>query len=149
MIVASLPDCRIYESLHPHFRKAFDALLQTDFSRLEDGKYPIDGQRIYMTVGRYPLRRTDEAPIEVHDRFIDIQYVIEGCEGYGWKSREACREPQGAMDRERDILFFRDTPSTVFTLEPGRFAVFFPQDGHAPLIGEGEVRKCIIKVAVG
>ena len=44
--------------------------------------------------------------------------------------------------------FFNDAPSTYFTILPGEFAIFFPGDGHAPLIGEGETKKIIIKVAV-
>ena len=34
------------------------------------------------------------------------------------------------------------------TLVPGEFIIFSPEDGHAPLIGEGEIKKIIIKVVV-
>jgi len=30
----------------------------------------------------------------------------------------------------------------------GSFAVFFPEDAHAPMVSDGEVHKVILKVAV-
>jgi len=32
---------------------------------------------------------------------------------------------------------------------PDHFCIFFPEDAHAPLVGKGQVRKVIFKVAVG
>lgn len=46
----------------------------------------------------------------------------------------------------KDIRFFDDEPETFYTLRPGQFTIFFPEDGHAPMIGEGNVRKIIVKV---
>ena len=37
-------------------------------------------------------------------------------------------------------------PQTYYTLLPGQFTVLFPDDGHAPMVGEGHVRKIIVKV---
>ena len=34
----------------------------------------------------------------------------------------------------------------VFTLSPGEFVIFFPEDAHAPCIGEGVIRKMVAKV---
>ena len=47
---------------------------------------------------------------------------------------------------EKDIQFFDDVPQTYYTLCPGQFTVLFPEDGHAPMVGEGIVRKIIFKV---
>jgi beta-galactosidase beta subunit len=33
-------------------------------------------------------------------------------------------------------------------VQPGEFVIFSPEDGHAPLIGEGATKKIILKVAV-
>ena len=72
--------------------------------------------------------------------------VLSGEEGYGWRSIASCTAPRGTYCAERDILFYDDRPDTFLTLRPGGMAVFFPSDAHAPLIGSGEVRKCIVKV---
>ena len=60
-----------------------------------------------------------------------------------------CQKPQGEYDAEKDIEFFEDVPDSYVTVLPGEFAVFFPEDAHAPLIGTGEVHKVVIKVPVG
>jgi beta-galactosidase beta subunit len=33
-------------------------------------------------------------------------------------------------------------------LQPGSFAIFFPEDAHAPLSSTGRVHKIVVKVAV-
>ncbi len=38
------------------------------------------------------------------------------------------------------------TPDMYFKLTAGQFAIFFPEDVHAPMIGEGTIKKLIIKV---
>ncbi len=45
-------------------------------------------------------------------------------------------------------MFFADRPETWFAVKPGSFAIFYPQDAHAPLAGTGETRKAVMKVAV-
>ncbi len=92
------------------------------------------------------MRDPDDAPLEVHDKYIDIQIVLSGRETFGWAARPALVSARGEFDTQKDIQFFDDSPSLRFTLGAGEFAVFFPSDAHAPLIGRGRVRKCIIKV---
>jgi YhcH/YjgK/YiaL family protein len=51
---------------------------------------------------------------------------------------------------EGDIRFYRGPTDTV-TLCPGKFAVLFPGDAHAPNIAVGapeKVRKVVVKVKV-
>ncbi|HEX6333121.1 MAG TPA: YhcH/YjgK/YiaL family protein, partial [Flavisolibacter sp.] len=68
-----------------------------------------------------------------------------GSEALGWKPRSSCFEPMG-YNEEKDVTFFNDTPDTYFNLREGQFAIFFPGDVHAPGIGEGIIRKLVIKV---
>ena len=65
---------------------------------------------------------------------------------FGWSERADLRKPLGEFDAGKDIRFFDDEPQTFYTLRPGQFTIFFPEDGHAPMIGEGNVRKIIVKV---
>ena len=43
MILDSLNNTEKVECLHPLFKKAFDYVKATDFSKMEDGKYELDG----------------------------------------------------------------------------------------------------------
>ena len=48
-----------------------------------------------------------------------------------------------------DILFFNQPAPLWLPVLPGQFAVFFPEDAHAPLANAGvAVHKLILKVAV-
>jgi YhcH/YjgK/YiaL family protein len=148
MIIDSLKNCQTYLGMHPRFAKAFDYLLKTDLASLPDGRHEIDGDEIYLMMARRELKKPEEALMEVHDRYIDIQLVIRGRETFGWSDRAELKTPRGNIDREKDILFFDDAPATLYTVHDGQMSIFFPGDGHAPMIGEGGIVKCIVKVLV-
>lgn len=148
MIIDSLKNSKTYAGVHPRFNKAFDYLLSTDLDSLPDGRNEIDGDEIYLMMNRRPLKKAVDALMEVHDRYIDIQLVIRGTETFGWSDRAELTAPRGQIDREKDILFFEDAPSTFYTVHDGQMSIFFPEDGHAPMIGEGDIVKCIVKVLV-
>ena len=48
------------------------------------------------------------------------------------------------MIRRMWLLAQRVLP--YYTMRPGQFTVLFPEDGHAPMVGEGTVHKIIVKV---
>ena len=66
----------------------------------------------------------------------------------GWKSRNLCVNSQREYDPETDVELFNDTPSAWVDVEAGCFAVFFPEDAHAPGCGKGEFHKVVVKVSV-
>lgn len=146
MIIDSLHNCKTYLGMHPRFAKAFEYLLNADFSKLPDGRNEIDGDELFLLMNREGLKKPEDAPLEVHDKYIDIQLVIDGTETFGWKERSELDSPRGEFDKEKDIQFFNDAPATFYTLHSGQMSIFFPEDGHAPQIGEGPLTKCIIKV---
>ena len=49
---------------------------------------------------------------------------------------------------EQDIAFYIDKPTAYTKIYPGQFAIYFPEDGHAPGIGQGNIRKVVIKIPV-
>lgn len=146
MVIDTLSNLGFYAPLNRRIASVEAYLRGTDLDALPDGKYAIDGDAVFMTLCHGDLRPAEEAPLEAHDRYMDIQIVLSGEETYGWRSREECSQPEGTYSAERDIVFFRDTHRTRFVLGRGGTALFFPGDAHAPLIGEGRVRKCIVKV---
>ena len=146
MIIDSLHNHKTYEGVHPRFAKAFRYLLEADFSKLKDGRNEIDGDEMFIMMNRSELKKPEAALVEVHNKYIDIQLVIQGTETFGWRERSELTQPDGEFDTEKDIQFFGDTPATFYTLHAGQISVFFPEDGHAPQIGEGPITKCIVKV---
>ncbi|MEO5649867.1 MAG: YhcH/YjgK/YiaL family protein, partial [Ginsengibacter sp.] len=88
------------------------------------------------------------AKFECHNKHIDIQLCIKGKEQIGWKSRQSCTQLKEAYSAEKDVAFYNDAPDMYFQLTDGQFAIFFPEDVHAPMIGEGDIKKMVIKVKI-
>ncbi len=88
------------------------------------------------------------AKFECHNKNIDIQLCINGVETIGWKPREKCVTENGGYNEEKDVQFYNDAPDMYFQLTDGQFAIFFPEDVHAPMIGEGKIKKLVIKVKI-
>lgn len=150
MILDDLANISKYKNVHPRFEKAFEYLTTTQFEDVKPGKYEIDSEHIYAIVvndeGVAMLDSTSE--FECHNTYIDIQYVFGGLETVGYKSRLTCVEPRGEYDVKKDVLFFEDAPDFFFKLYPGQFGIYFPDDVHAPMIGEGKIKKVVIKIRV-
>lgn len=147
MILDSLKNAALYYGVSPRMKKAFELIAATDWKTVEPGIHELDGKDIFVNVMERELKTRDAAKLEVHDEYIDIQILISGSqESFGWSERCELTKPQGEFNAEKDILFFDDEPQTYYTLRPGQFTVLFPEDGHAPMVGEGVVRKIIVKV---
>ena len=148
MIIDRLEFAQRYCDLHPGFERAFAFLNRNDLADLPVGRHDIDGDRLFCTISKGPGRARDDAKLEAHRQYIDIQYVIAGAEEMGWKPTARCTVVDTPYDAEKDIGFFADEPETWTPVPPGSFVVFFPQDAHAPLVGTGRIHKAVLKIAV-
>lgn len=148
MILDSLENSQQYNCVHPLFEKAFDFIKRTDFTQLDEGKIETDDPRLYFMIARLRGKDPQDAVLESHKKFIDIQVPLVGVESIGWKSGDALMIISEPYNTEKDIIFYHDFPTTYTKLYPGQFAIYFPEDGHAPGIGQGDIRKVIAKIAV-
>ncbi len=147
MILDSLKNSAAYYALSPRIKQAFELFNQIDWTTAEAGVHELDGRTIFANVQVRGLKTKEEAKLEVHDKYIDIQILISGAEeAFGWADRSTLTQPKGEFNVEKDILFFEDAPQTYYTMRPGQFTILLPEDAHAPLVGEGEIRKVILKV---
>lgn len=146
MVIDTLDNIYKYEKLNSYFKQAFDYIRLLDFNNLQTGITRIAGDDLFINVTDTTLKNREEALLESHNQYIDIQIPISSIETYGWMAREKCKEISLPYSSEKDIEFYSDIASVYFTLSPGEFVIFFPQDAHAPCIGEGDTRKIIIKV---
>lgn len=84
--------------------------------------------------------------METHNKMIDIQIPLSVSETYGYSP--ACTLPVAEYNEAKDITKIPDVVADCYvTCRPGMFAIFFPQDGHAPCISEEPaIKKAIFKV---
>ena len=149
MIIDTLANASKYFSLHPSFAKAFDYINQNNVATLADGIYETpEGLKVIVNTGMGKTAESSIAKFECHDKNIDIQLCVKGLETMAWKPREKCLTPNGEYNPDKDVRFFSDAPDMSFQLTDGQFAVFFPEDVHAPMIGDGEIKKVVIKVKI-
>ena len=148
MILSALSQSDRYAPLHPLFARAFDYIRNTDLFALAPGRYHIAGDDLIAIVERVQAKTKEVARLEAHRKYIDIQLVLEGDETMGWKPLADCLNPVSEHSMEKDIRFFHDAPASWVAVPPDHFCIFFPEDAHAPLVGNGTIRKVIFKVAV-
>jgi YhcH/YjgK/YiaL family protein len=149
MIIDTIKNAHKYYSVHPLFEAAFQYIKATDLLNAADGKSDVaDGLKAILSNGNGKTREESLKKFECHDKNIDIQLCVKGFETIGWKPREKCVEPNGDYNPEKDVRFFNDQPDMFFDLTDEQFVIFFPEDVHAPMIGEGTVKKLVIKVAI-
>jgi biofilm protein TabA len=149
MIIDTLNNASKYTGLNPLFAKAFDFINENDVATLENGVIQIeDGLKVIVSTANGKTAEASLAKFECHDKNIDIQLCVKGLETIAWKPREKCLTQNGAYNPEKDVRFFSDAPDMFFQLTDGQFAIFFPEDVHAPMIGEDEIKKIVFKVKI-
>ncbi len=151
MILDRLENADRYHALHPLFPRAFKWLAEANSQDLQPGsRIELDGKRLFVIVDHRTTRGPEDSPLEIHHDYIDIQFALQGTDEMGWLPANQCSLPQAEFDTDRDIQFFDDQASLYVSVPPGTYAIFFPEDAHAPLAAPAgqEVRKLIVKVAV-
>ena len=147
-VFARIEDSSRYECMHPRFGKAFGFMRRPDLAQLPCGRYEIDGSNCWAMVMDAKLKPFgDVNTYEVHRAYIDIQAPITGSETIGFTRPSP--DVFAGFNVEKDYVLFK-AKGDARTLEPGDFAVFFPEEGaHAPCLsvsGPRTVRKLVIKV---
>jgi biofilm protein TabA len=145
MILDHIDNSEFYLTLNPNFRLGFDFIRSFNPLSFKEGKNEIMGDEIFALV----FNLNDFEPntkLEVHNKYIDIQYIVSGTDNMGWKNRLDCIKPENEFDSAKDYQFFTDTPSTEFLVKENQFTIFYPTDAHAPLLNNHPLLKIVIKV---
>ena len=150
MIIGSIDQL---EMSHVHFPKvvkeALDYLKAHDFTKMEDGRYPIDGEKSFALLQRYETRPIAVCRPETHRKFIDIQYIVEGEEYLGWCAFSPDLSVTEPYDEATDVAFYDAmVPDSNILLSADGFAVLFPEDVHRPCCAVDGVSKPVTKVVV-
>ena len=110
-----------------------------------EGKHIIN-DNMYAIVEKNSPKPKEEQKLEAHRKYVDLQYIIEGSDVIGWKNLSECADIYKDYENSKDIIFFNEVPDFNIILNKGSFALFFPQDAHAPLCGNKTVFKCVVKI---
>jgi biofilm protein TabA len=153
MILDRLENAKMHCTLGAEVALALDYLRRTDFSQVPNGRYELDGDRVYAIVQRYRTKPRGDAKWEAHRQYLDVQYVASGSERMGYAFLHDGLTVEQNYDPKNDCILY-DADGDFFAVPAGSFAIFAPHDIHSPGVSMdgpdalGEVCKVVVKCRV-
>jgi YhcH/YjgK/YiaL family protein len=151
MILDKLQNKDLYLNINRNLKKAFEFLENPDLENLEDGKYEIDSDNVYAFVQSYSTREPEENKWESHERYMDIQYIVDGDEAILWSPIEQLIVEEEYI-AEKDATFYKgNSYCTVLNLKKNYFCLLFPEDGHKPCCifdTSSQIKKVVVKIKI-
>ena len=149
MIYDSLNNITLYSSVIP--KEVLD-FISTISEGVNEGKYDIS-ESAYANVESYATKLNNAAKFEAHEKYIDIQILLNGKENiyYTNKSDLTVDNPYNS---EKDITFYANSVSEYnkITLDGANFVILYPHEAHAPQVCVNntplEVKKIVVKIRV-
>ncbi len=135
----------------PGLALALAWLRRPETAGLPDGRYEIDGERVFALVQRYETL-AGEPRFEAHRRYADVQYLAAGAEIIAAAPLAALSVTE-AYDAGRDVCFGAVPAGRAsrLALAAGELAILYPEDAHAPRLAAGApaaVTKIVVKVEI-
>lgn len=143
MITGNIKDCERYCGISSRINEAFKLLKEIEY-----GKNPSD-----MTVNFSKIVTSDEngagdkKPFEAHKKYIDLHYIIEGTEQFGYANINTLK-PITEYNEADDYILLQGEANRI-TLNAGDFVIAFPEDAHIPAMKykNGErVKRAVVKI---
>ncbi|MMI38890.1 DUF386 family protein [Salmonella enterica] len=113
------------------------------------GRYELSFPESFLMISEGETHSSLNRKAELHKKYIDVQILLSGYEeiGYSNKIDTRIQELEHLPD---DIIFPECVANEQFvTLNPGDFALFYPNQVHRPLCTRGKpapVKKAIVKI---
>ena len=147
MIIDILINLKRYFHLNPHFIEAFEFLQNKDLEKLLPGTYHLKDNELFAVVSECEHKGLENTKLEAHRKYIDLHYIISGTDVQGWRNIKDCSE-ETEFDEEKDYVFLNERLEITYSLPAGHFTIFFPEDAHLSLAGEGKIKKVVIKILI-
>lgn len=119
-----------------------------NLGELQAGRYDLsDG--IFYSVQEYMTKPADECRFESHKRYIDIQWIVNGCEKIYIADTDKLKILSD-YDDDKDIAFWHtDKECCSCVLTENSYVILYSDDAHMPgvCVAEPEkVKKIVIKI---
>ncbi len=146
----NIGDLKTYLGISKNLDFAIQFILSHDLLTIEPGKYAIENENISLIREDYEPRDIKKCYFEAHKKYLDIQIVLKGKEGFGY-----CylNNPNLIVTDEyndvKDVKKYNAKPEFVYEMTDGSFAIVFPEDVHMPkikIVDNVFVNKAVFKV---
>lgn len=146
--MSKFSEVRKYSELAADFMEKFNP---ADYA---DGRYDLDDKGLFVNIQSYTTNPRENQKYEAHKRYIDVQYIISGKEGFCLKDISEMKESDVVVpySEESDIMFFSNKVEGEYhALTDGEFLVMPPECAHMPgmaVDNPSPVRKMVVKIPV-
>lgn len=149
MILDQLDSALLYGGLGSRVAVGLALLNEDSVLEAVSGKYEVDGENLFYIVNEYETAPVEDGRLEIHRKYMDIQYIVSGSECIGTSPIDGLEEIE-AYNSETDLAFYKDNGlMSRCVLQAGMFAIFWPNEGHMPgrVAGKPEkVKKIVVKI---
>jgi YhcH/YjgK/YiaL family protein len=147
MIVDRIENAKRYKGLGHGIPEALDFLARTDLAKLPNGKLEIDGEKLFAVVQRYQGKPVSEARWEYHEKYLDLQFVVSGDELMGYAPWDDNLPVETPYDAAKDAGFV-SASGVMAPVSSGMFAVFMPEELHAPSLAANPAKPDVFKIVM-
>lgn len=147
--------CDTLDNLYKYVPRKIVEKVQTFIEQIQsdmlESDYEIQGRDAFARVMSYSGKAREVCEIEAHNRYVDIQFTLQGVEGIEIFTRQNLKSKTDYSEKD-DVQFFEESEEPYITIDnlPGRFSMIFPKEAHRPQIAttyEGVViKKGVIKI---
>jgi YhcH/YjgK/YiaL family protein len=152
MILDQLDSALMYGGLGERIAIGLALLNEENICNAAPGKYEVQGEDIFYVVDEYGTKPVEEGRMEIHRKYLDIQYIVSGAECIGVAPLEGLIE-ETPYDGEKDLAFYKYEPTmSKLVLKQGSFAIFWPNEPHMPGrcvgVSSEQVKKIVVKICM-
>ena len=133
MIFDTIENSSQYAQINPGINKILELARSYNSENFPKDRILIDGEALFMNFADYKTHSEIGALSEAHRKYIDVMYMVEGCETIYVKNTDDLKEVTREYDESIEALLAKiDDDTTAVRLNAGSFVILFPQDAHAP-----------------
>lgn len=147
MIIDYMNQCKQYTRNVPELYEAIKFAEKVHRQNLPTGRYSVGDH--FALVQEGTTQPFSEGKFEVHQKYLDIQFVIDGTEymEYAPLTELTSDVP---YDEQKDVEFLSGKGTTLL-IKPGMFYIVYPEDGHKPCVHADfprKYKKVVVKVRI-
>lgn len=147
MLVSNLKHFTNSGNLIPNFEEIINFINNNDLLSSENKVIDIIDRDLFCIVSKID-DTNQNVKLECHRKYIDLHFVLEGEEHYGWSHLHEMKNPCDDYSDQDDFTLFDDDYQNVLKLNAGNFVVFYPEDCHAPTIFAKDLKKLVFKIKI-
>lgn len=148
MICDDISNLNKYESINENIADIIKFLDSFDKSNFTTGRVDINNN-LFVNIQTYETSTANERQYEVHEEYIDLQFIVSGEERIDYALNKEYKNPY-EINKDGDYFLTKDIDSySSLTMKEDYFAIFFPGEFHKPgcsLNDDSKVSKIVFKI---